>query len=41
MNSMLSERGRGWTGIIEPHAAYIVIENGRITDVIYADNFAD
>jgi len=33
----MAERMRGWTGVVEPHAAFLVIENGLITDVIYAD----
>ena len=34
---LLAERSRGWTGIIDPEKATLVIENGRITDVIYPD----
>ena len=32
---LLMERERGWTGVIDPEKAYIVVENGRITDVVY------
>lgn len=37
MASVIAERGRGWTGIIEPNVSFIVVENGRITDVVYSE----
>lgn len=37
MASVIAERGRGWTGIIEPSVSFIVVENGRITDVVYSE----
>lgn len=37
MSSLLTEQSRGWTGIIDPSVAFIVVEQGRITDVIFSD----
>ena len=28
----------GWTGVVDPDKAYLVVENGRITDVVYASS---
>ena len=36
LGALANERDRGWTGIIDPEKAYIVVENGRITDVVFA-----
>lgn len=38
MATVIAERGRGWTGIIEPNVSFIVVENGRITDVVYSES---